>query len=83
MALGSTEALKQAALAGVGMAWLPRLAVMHELARGDLASVAVEGLQICRSLSVIRLRGARLSPAAQALVDAVREALESISPGDG
>lgn len=82
MALGSTEALKQAVLAGVGMAWLPRLAVMHELARGDLGHVTVEGLQICRSLSVIRVRGARLSPAAEALVAVVRDALGSIRPAD-
>ncbi len=88
MVLGSTEALKQAVLAGVGMAWLPRLAVMHELARGDIARVVVEGVQICRRLSLIRLRGAHLSPAAETLVDTVRAALavaapESISRADG
>jgi DNA-binding transcriptional LysR family regulator len=75
MVLGSTEALKQAVLAGIGMAWLPRLAVMHELARGDLGRVSVGGLQICRSLMLIRLRGAQLAPAAMALVDEVRRAL--------
>jgi DNA-binding transcriptional LysR family regulator len=75
MVLGSTEALKQAVLAGVGIAWLPRLAVMHELARGELARVAVDGLQICRTQSLIRVRGAQLSTAADALVAAVRDAL--------
>ena len=80
MVLGSTEALKQAVLAGLGMAWLPRLAVMHELARGELGRVAVSELQICRSLTLIRLRGAQLSPAAEALVQAVRAALAEVAP---
>jgi DNA-binding transcriptional LysR family regulator len=74
MVLGSTEALKQAVVAGVGVAWLPRLAVMHELARGELARVPVEGLRICRTQSLIRLRGAQLSSAAEALVAEVRRA---------
>jgi DNA-binding transcriptional LysR family regulator len=82
MVLGSTEALKQAVLEGIGMAWLPRLAVMHELAGGGLSRISVDGLQICRTLSVIRLRGAHLSAAAEALVEDVRRAL-SISPADG
>jgi DNA-binding transcriptional LysR family regulator len=64
------------------MAWLPRLAVMHELAGGGLSRITVDGLQICRTLSVIRLRGAHLSAAAEALVQDVRRAL-SISPADG
>ena len=82
MVLGSTEALKQAVIQGVGVAWLPRLAVMHELAKGELARVPVEGLAICRTLSLIRVRGAHLSAAAAALVEDVRLAL-SISNTDG
>jgi DNA-binding transcriptional LysR family regulator len=82
MVLGSTEALKQAVVLGIGMAWLPRLAVMHELAKGELVHVRVEGLRICRTLSLVRLRGALLSPAAVALVVEVRLAL-SITPADG
>jgi hypothetical protein len=62
------------------MAWLPRLAVMHELARGDLTPVPVQGLQICRELSLMRLRGAQLSTAAETLVDSVRAALSLAAP---
>jgi DNA-binding transcriptional LysR family regulator len=85
LVLGSTEALKQAVLEGVGLAWLPRLAILHELARGELAAISVEGLAICRTLSVIRMRGARLSAAADALVAEVHQALANgpISPADG
>jgi DNA-binding transcriptional LysR family regulator len=75
LVLGSTEALKQAVLQGVGLAWLPRLAILNELGGGQLAAVPVEGLRICRTLSLIRLRGAQLSPAAEALVQGVRAAL--------
>lgn len=82
MVLGSTEALKQAVVQGVGVAWLPRLAVMHELAKGELVRVHVDGLRICRTLSLIQLRGSHLSAAAEALLADVRAAL-SITPADG
>ena len=75
LVLGSTEALKQSVLQGVGLAWLPNLAVLHEITRGDLKVVRVDGLRICRSLSLIRARGAQLSAAADALVLEVRGAL--------
>jgi DNA-binding transcriptional LysR family regulator len=77
LVLGSTEALKQAVLEGVGLAWLPRLGILHELERGELTAILVDGLRICRTLSLIRMRGANLSPAAEALVAEVRQALEA------
>src|SRR5262249_24779683 len=84
LVLGSTEALKQSVLQGVGLAWLPNLPVLHEIKRGDLKVVRVDGLRICRSLNLIRARGAQLSAAAEALVLQVRGALAhgSISPTD-
>jgi DNA-binding transcriptional LysR family regulator len=82
LVLGSTEALKQAVLQGVGLAWLPGLAILHEIGRGDLKLVPVEGLRICRTLSLVRARGADFSAAAQALVLEVRDALAPIhQPG--
>ena len=82
--LGSTEALKQAVVEGVGVAWLPRLAILREIAKGEVKRVHVQGLAVCRTLSVIRLRGAQLSSAAVALVEEVRQALSnsSITPAD-
>lgn len=80
--LGSTEALIRAVVQGVGVAWLPRLAVADELAKGELKRVPVHGLAICRTLSVIRVRGAHLSAAADALIEEVRLAL-SITLADG
>ncbi|MBV8716453.1 MAG: LysR family transcriptional regulator [Chloroflexi bacterium] len=81
LVLGSTEALKQAVIEGVGVAWLPRLAIARELSSGELQRVPVTGLAISRTLSLIRLRGANLSAAGQALVEDVRRAL-SISCAD-
>jgi len=75
VALGSTEALKQAVLAGIGLAWLPHLAVMHELCTGELVCLPVVGLRVSRTLNLLRLNGAQLSPAAEALLADIRRSL--------
>jgi DNA-binding transcriptional LysR family regulator len=43
MELGSTEALKQAVMAGLGLAWVSRLTVARELAGGAVAVVRTPG----------------------------------------
>jgi DNA-binding transcriptional LysR family regulator len=48
--LGSTEAIKEAVLAGMGLAWVPRATVAREIAAGDLRMVAVSDLAIRRTL---------------------------------
>src|SRR5581483_549336 len=50
MVLGDTEALKQAVLAGAGVAWVPRLTVTRELAARDLVAVPVAGIALQRTL---------------------------------
>jgi DNA-binding transcriptional LysR family regulator len=72
MELGSTEALKQAVLADVGVAWVPRLAVLRELATGALVGVRVPGVDLHRPLSVIVPRGAPLPPLADELLRLVQ-----------
>jgi DNA-binding transcriptional LysR family regulator len=72
MQLGSPEALKQAVLAGVGVAWLPRLSIARELAEDALADLPVVGLSVCRTLSVVRRHDTSLSPFAAPLLDLVR-----------
>lgn len=71
MELGSTEALKQAVLAGLGVAWVSRTVVARELAAGDLRVVPVTGLDLRRELFCIRPRDARLSPAVRAFLSYV------------
>ena len=69
MVLGSTEALKQAVVAGAGPAWVPRLAAAREIAAEDVAVVPIAGVDARRRLSLIWLHQRRLSPAAGAFLE--------------
>ena len=66
MELGSTEAIKQAVAAGLGLAIVSRAAAQDQLALGRLAEVPVSDLRIERSLSRLELRGRPVSAAARA-----------------
>ena len=66
--LGSTEALKEAVLAGLGLAWLPRIAVTRELIAGDLAIVPVPSVDLHRTLSIVVPHDRALSIAEQAFL---------------
>jgi len=92
MVLGSTEALKQAVLAGGGVAWVPRITVGRELSAGTLAAVAVQGLDLRRPLWAISPRGMPLSRAIEELLrlletrapsPPVGEAARADTAGDG
>jgi DNA-binding transcriptional LysR family regulator len=69
MALGSTEAVKNAVAAGLGVAILSRLAVALELRAGALVAIEVSDLAIRRALLVVELRGKSRSPAAARFVE--------------
>jgi DNA-binding transcriptional LysR family regulator len=75
MILGSTEALKQAVLARVGIAFVPLSTVARELATGELTMLAVEGVQLRRELSVVSPIGLRLSVASVILIDLLSTSL--------
>jgi DNA-binding transcriptional LysR family regulator len=77
MELGSTEALKHAALAGIGLAWVPRLGVERELRTGELVSISVPGLNLGRTLSLVTQSGAQLPPAHAAFVGMLARPNES------
>ena len=77
MQLASPEALKQAVLAGIGVAWLPRLSVARELARGELAQVHVADFLVRRVLSCIRRHDRDPIPLAQPFVELVVATLAS------
>ena len=71
--LGQVEAIKQAVIAGLGLALLPRHAVQTELAAGLLRQLEVAELPLRRSWCLVSSHGKRLSPVAQAFQRFVRE----------
>lgn len=72
MELGSLEAQREAVLAGLGLALLPRHAVSLELSSGRLLELPVQELPLYRSWCVVHPRGKRLSPVAQAFIAFIR-----------
>ncbi len=73
MSLGSTEAIKRAVQAGVGLAVVSELAIDQELAGGALAVIPVTDLSIVRPLTLRRPPGRTDSPAAVEFVRLLRE----------
>ena len=69
MSLGSTEAVKNAVIARLGIAIVSRLTVERELADGALVLIEVADLKIRRALHLVELRGVSRSPAASRFVD--------------
>ncbi|MFD2180530.1 LysR family transcriptional regulator [Rhodoplanes azumiensis] len=67
MEIGSNETIKQAVMAGLGLAFISAHTIAAELADGRLKVLAVEGLPLERAWFVVRLESRRLLPAAQAL----------------
>ncbi|WP_102944972.1 LysR family transcriptional regulator [Stenotrophomonas sp. VV52] len=69
---GNTEALKQAAIHGGGIAWLPTISVTRDLEEGTLVRLPVKALALQRPLSIIRREGAWQAPAMEAFLEMVR-----------
>jgi LysR family transcriptional regulator for metE and metH len=69
MEMGSNETIKQAVIAGMGVALLSGHTVAAELADGRLVALDLQGLPVLRQWFVVRNREKRLLPAAQALWD--------------
>lgn len=63
--IGSTEGIKQAIKAGLGVSILSRLALTDELQAGSLRTVAIEKVVLRRSFYVIQHKGRTLSPLCQ------------------
>jgi len=79
LTLGSTEAVKQAVAAGLGVAIISRAAADDQLALGRVRELRVAGLTIARQLTRLQLIGHRSSaPAAafNALLDRARGATQ-------
>jgi DNA-binding transcriptional LysR family regulator len=77
--MGSQEAQREAVMAGLGLALLPRHAVRGELASGALRELPVAELPLLRSWCLAYPRGKYLSPVAQAFFAFVRDQRSQIS----
>jgi LysR family transcriptional regulator for metE and metH len=69
MEIGSNETIKQAVMAGMGVALISAHIIAAEVADGRLAVLDVAGLPIVREWFVVKRREKRLLPAARALWD--------------
>ncbi len=69
MEMGSNETIKQAVMAGLGIALISAHTISAEVADGRLAAFNVRGLPVVRQWFVVKHHDKRLLPAAQALWD--------------
>ena len=67
--LGSNETIKQAVMAGLGVALISAHTIAAELADGRLVTLDVEGLPIVRQWFVVHRADRPISPAARAFVE--------------
>jgi DNA-binding transcriptional LysR family regulator len=76
--MGSSEAVKQSVLLGIGAAFLSDLSVRSELERGELSAIELNGIDLERTFYLAYRRGRELSPAAKVFCDAAREAFPPV-----
>jgi LysR family transcriptional regulator for metE and metH len=64
MEISSNETIKQAVMAGLGVALLSQHTVAHEIADGRITVLKVEGTPIIRKWFIVRLKDKRIMPLA-------------------
>jgi molybdate transport repressor ModE-like protein len=69
MQISSNETIKQAVIAGLGIAFISGHTIDSGLITGSLAMLPVEGLPIIRKWCIVHLRQRRLMPAVKAIRD--------------
>lgn len=69
MEIRSTETIKQAVIAGMGVSFLSAHTISKELASGSLVVLDVEGFPVLLNWYVVHRRSKRLPPVAQAFKD--------------
>ena len=69
MEMDSNETIKQAVIAGLGIAFISQHTVSHELDEGRLVALKVAGLPVIRQWHAIRRTDKILLPPAQAMLD--------------
>ena len=74
MELGHTEAIKQAVIAGLGIAFVSIHAIRGELEVGRLRAVRLKGLRIQRHFHIIHNEGRTLSTSARTFIELLKTA---------
>ena len=74
MELGHTEAIKQAVMAGLGIAFVSIHAIRGELAAGRLRALRLRGLRIRRHFHIIHNEARTLSASARAFIELLKTA---------
>ena len=69
MELGSTEAVKEALMAGYGFSILSRISIQHELADGNIVEIPIRGLKMERAFYQVVHNRRPLHPIAQTFRD--------------
>ncbi|BCN92515.1 LysR family transcriptional regulator [Thiomicrorhabdus immobilis] len=69
MELGSTESIKQAVMAGLGISVLPKQAIRLETRYRHIDVLDVEGFPVTRDWYVAKMTGKALTPASEAFLD--------------
>ncbi|MEW5801124.1 MAG: LysR family transcriptional regulator [bacterium] len=77
--MGSIEAVKRAAVAGMGVCLIPGAALKCELAASLLKAVPLRNARFTRNFYLVRLRSKTLSPVAQALWNFVLESRREVT----
>lgn len=72
--VGSTEAIKRAVAAGLGLSAIPRRSLSADGAKEGLGLVMVDGMDLQRPLGILTPKGTRLAPSALAFTAALQKA---------
>ena len=75
--LGSTEAVRQAVKAGLGLGVISRLAVAEDEEQGRLRAVTVDGLDLHRRFHLVWHSGRSRSPICEAFIGYITERIEA------
>lgn len=78
MQLGSNDAVKHGVLAGLGVAVLPKLSILPELALGQLKTVALDGFPIKRSWCVVYPKAKHPTPSMRAFLEFIHDNLGNL-----
>ena len=73
MELTSNEAVKQAVISGLGCSIMPIIGIRNELINKDLQIIPVNGLPVSTEWNLIWLNSKKLSPAALAYIEFLKE----------